>query len=42
MSKPPATPKRSFRNANERFAEAVQGMKQMAAEMQRELEVNAR
>jgi hypothetical protein len=27
-----------FRNANERFAEAVQGMKQMAAEMQRELE----
>src|SRR6476660_5149655 len=27
-----------FRNANERFAEAVQGRKQMAAEMQRELE----
>jgi hypothetical protein len=27
-----------FREANERFAEAVQGMKQMAAEMQRELE----
>jgi hypothetical protein len=27
-----------FRNANERFAEAVEGMKQMAAEMQRELE----
>jgi hypothetical protein len=27
-----------FRNANERFAEAVQGMKQMSAEMQRELE----
>ncbi len=27
-----------FQNANERFAEAVQGMKQMAAEMQRELE----
>ena len=27
-----------FRDANERFAEAVQGMKQMAAEMQRELE----
>jgi len=27
-----------FRSANERFAEAVQGMKQMAAEMQRELE----
>ena len=27
-----------FHNANERFAEAVQGMKQMAAEMQRELE----
>ena len=28
-----------FQTANERFAEAVQGMKQMAAEMQRELEV---
>ena len=27
-----------FRTANERFGEAVQGMKQMAAEMQRELE----
>ncbi|HSQ05023.1 MAG TPA: hypothetical protein VLN59_13350, partial [Burkholderiales bacterium] len=27
-----------FRSANERFAETVQGMKQMAAEMQRELE----
>ena len=27
-----------FHNANERFAEAVQGMKQMAAEMHRELE----
>ena len=27
-----------FRSANERFAEAVQGMKQMAGEMQRELE----
>ena len=27
-----------FRDANERFAEAVPGMKQMAAEMQRELE----
>ena len=27
-----------FRNANERFAEAVQGMKQMAAEMQSELD----
>jgi hypothetical protein len=27
-----------FQGANERFAEAVQGMKQMAAEMQRELE----
>ena len=27
-----------FRNANERFAEAVQGMKQMAAEMQGELD----
>ncbi len=27
-----------FRDANERFAEAVQGMKQMASEMQRELE----
>ena len=27
-----------FRDANERFAETVQGMKQMAAEMQRELE----
>src|SRR6185437_16209563 len=27
-----------FQNANERFAEAVQGMKQMAAEMQHELE----
>ncbi len=27
-----------FRDANERFAEVVQGMKQMAAEMQRELE----
>jgi hypothetical protein len=27
-----------FNNANERFAEAVQGMKQMAAEMHRELE----
>jgi len=27
-----------FRDANERFAEAVQGMKQMAAEMQTELE----
>src|SRR6476660_1157360 len=27
-----------FHNANERFAEAVQGMKQMAAEMYRELE----
>ena len=27
-----------FHDANERFAEAVQGMKQMAAEMQRELE----
>jgi hypothetical protein len=27
-----------FQSANERFAEAVQGMKQMAAEMQRELE----
>ena len=27
-----------FRNANERFAEAVQGMKQMTAEMQRELD----
>jgi len=27
-----------FRNATDRFAEAVQGMKQMAAEMQRELE----
>ena len=27
-----------FRDANERFAEAVAGMKQMAAEMQRELE----
>jgi rRNA-processing protein FCF1 len=27
-----------FQNANERFAQAVEGMKQMAAEMQRELE----
>ena len=27
-----------FRSANERFAEAVQGMKQMASEMQRELD----
>ena len=27
-----------FQSANERFAESVQGMKQMAAEMQRELE----
>jgi hypothetical protein len=27
-----------FRDANQRFAEAVQGMKEMAAEMQRELE----
>ena len=30
-----------FRDANERFAETVQGMKQMAAEMQRELEATA-
>src|ERR1019366_3671816 len=31
-------PHAMFSDANERFAETVQGMKQMAAEMQRELE----